>query len=314
MNYDKQKLEKNFISAVVYVHDVQNVLLPFLDCVTQFMEENFLKYEFIFVDDNSADNSVELIRNYFKERGKGKAAILHMSFYQGMEAAMSAGMDMAIGDFIYEFDSVIISYPKKVLKEVYNKCIGGGYDIVSACPQNSKHRSAGLFYAVYNKYSDSLNSLQTEAFRILSRRAFNRVCSMSRTMPYRKAAYAGCGLPSFALFYEMTNKFPPAVKKERHMQWNTAVDAFMLYTDAAYKFAFGFSMLMIFFSAAVCIYIAAVFVAGKPVPGYVSTIAVIGFGFFGVFVFLTILIKYASLILKVVFAKKKYLTESAEKL
>ncbi len=314
MKNKDQKLGKNFISAVVYVHNAQDFLKPFLKCVTQFMEESFLKYEFIFVNDASTDRSTELIKDYFKDRKRGMASVLNMSFYQGMEASMRAGMDLAIGDFIYEFDSAILSYPPGMLKDVYEKCVGDGYDIVSACPMNAKHMCSNLFYSVYNKYSDSQNTLRSEAFRILSRRAVNRVCSMSRTIPYRKAVYAGCGLPSCAIFYTMTNHFSTSGKKERTMQWNAAVDALMLYTDAAYKFALCFSMLMIIFSIFVCIYIAAVFIAGKPVPGYVSTIAAIGFGFFGIFVFLTILIKYASLILRIVFARHKYMTESVEKL
>ena len=33
--------------------------------------------------------------------------ILNMSFFHGVEAAMNAGVDLAIGDFVFEFDSCI---------------------------------------------------------------------------------------------------------------------------------------------------------------------------------------------------------------
>lgn len=314
MNYKAQKLEKNFISAVVYVHDAQALLPAFLGCITGFMRDNFEKYELIFVNDASSDGSVGIIKEFFRQESRGgMATVLNMGFYQGRELAMSAGMDLAIGDFLFEFDSVELSYPEQMLKDVYEQCLRG-YDIVSACPREQGRMHSKFFYSIFNKYSGTHGRLRTEAFRILSRRAVNRVCAMGQGLPYRKAAYAGCGLPSYALFYTMEGGFQALGGMERRMQWDVAMDALMLYTDAAYKFALGFSCLMIAFSVLVCIYIAMVFFAGKPVPGYVSTVATVAFGFFGVYVFMAILIKYASLILKVVFTGQKYITESVEKI
>lgn len=313
MKCETQKLEKNFISVVVYIHDTEDYLADFLECITEFLKSNFQRYECIFVNDASTDGSIQLIRDYYHDNKKGAVSILNMSYYQGIEVSMSAGMDLAVGDFIYEFDTAVLSYPAQLLRDVYDKCLEGN-DIVSACPQNQRHRYLRSFYKVYNKYSNSQNSIQTETFRILSRRAVNRVYSMSQTLLYRQAVYADCGLPACPVFYEVSGGFPVLKKKERYMQEKAAMDALMLYTNAAYRFALGFSCIMIIFSLLVCIYIAAVFIAGKPVPGYVSTIATIAFGFFGVNVFMSILIKYASLILKVVFTRKKYITESIEKL
>jgi len=313
MIFDKPMTEKNFVSAVIYIYNAEATLPSFLDVVFPYFKTRFLNFEFIFVNDSSCDNSVQIIKDYFKSDCEGMATILNMSYFQGMECAMGAGMDLSIGDFIYEFDSTILSYPPSMLEEVYNRCLEG-YDIVSASPLAYGHRLAQIFYMVYNRYSDSQNKLHTEAFRILSRRAVNRVWSMGSTIPYRKAVYANCGLPTDTLWYRMAGGFSAAKGRERKMQGTAAMDALILYTDIAYKFSMAFSFLMILFTVAMCIYIVIVFLIGKPVPGYVSTIAILSFGFFGVDVFLTILIKYASLILRVVFTKQKYVTESVEKL
>lgn len=37
--------------------------------------------------------------------------ILNMSLHQGVEQAMNAGLDAAIGDFVFEFDSLDTPYP-----------------------------------------------------------------------------------------------------------------------------------------------------------------------------------------------------------
>ncbi len=313
MIFDKSLTEKNFVSAVIYIYNAEVTLPSFLNEIIPYFKTRFLKYEFIFVNDSSEDESVEIIKTYFKNDHESMVTILNMSYFQGMECAMSAGMDLAIGDFIYEFDSTVLSYPPSMLKEVYERCLEG-YDIVSASPRTHGHRIAQMFYMVYNRYSNSQNKLHTEAFRILSRRAINRVWSMSSILPYRKAVYANCGLPTDTLWYKMTGDFSAAKGKERRMQGTTAIDALILYTEIAYKFSMTFSFLMILFTIIMCIYIVIVFAIGKPVPGYVSTIAILSFGFFGVDVFLAILIKYASLILRVVFTKQKYMTESVERL
>ena len=41
--------------------------------------------------------------------------ILHMSIFHGLEDAMNAGLDAAIGDYVYEFDSTELCYPASLI-------------------------------------------------------------------------------------------------------------------------------------------------------------------------------------------------------
>ena len=189
-----------------------------------------------------------------------------------------------------------------------------GFDIVSACPENAGHAMSDQFYSVYNKYSGSQYKLRTESFRILSRRAINRVHSMSKTIPYRKAIYANCGLATDALYYKSPIAIPAASHREKELQMSTAQDALVLYTDIAYRFAMTFSMAMMLVTALVVLYTVFIYINNKPVAGWTTTMLFLSFGFFGISAMLTILIKYASLILRTVFTKQKYVVESIEKL
>lgn len=54
--------EKNFVSAVVYVHNAGERLDRFLAMVTSVLEANFEHAEIICVNDASTDNSVDVIR------------------------------------------------------------------------------------------------------------------------------------------------------------------------------------------------------------------------------------------------------------
>lgn len=62
--------EKNFISAVVYVRNNEQNILKFAENLNNILEQNFLKYEIIFVNDESTDKSEECI-NKFANKVRG---------------------------------------------------------------------------------------------------------------------------------------------------------------------------------------------------------------------------------------------------
>ncbi|MFR7844015.1 MAG: hypothetical protein ACLU3U_13730 [Gallintestinimicrobium sp.] len=65
---------------------------------------------------------------------------------------MNAGRDLAIGDFIYEFDTAYVDYPSELIMEVYDKLLEGN-DIVSAGTRDHVRMTSGFFYFCYNKTS-----------------------------------------------------------------------------------------------------------------------------------------------------------------
>ena len=73
---------------------------------------------------------IDKLKSYLKEKqASAMVNIIHMSFYHGLESAMNAGRDIAIGDFVYEFDNVYADFPTELLTEVYEKLLEGN-DIV----------------------------------------------------------------------------------------------------------------------------------------------------------------------------------------
>ncbi len=225
---------------------------------------------------------------------------------------MNAGMDLAIGDFVYEFDTVAYSCQEEILEAVYARCLEG-YDIVSASPVNVSHFLSNQFYTIYNRYSGAQYKLKTETFRILSRRAINRVCSMSNVLPYRKAVYANCGLKMDVILYKAATK-PSRGGTEKSMQLHIAEDALILYTNLAYKMSVSVALLMMFATIFVSIYALVIRLQGIPVEGWTTTILFVSFGFFCISFILLIILKYVELILKTVFMHQKYVVESVEKI
>ena len=107
-------LEKNFASAVVYVHDNESQIKNFLIMLQQVFKEHFEKYEIIMVNDASSDTSVAIIREVAKTFDDAVVSILNMSYFQGLELSMNAGKNLSIGDYVFEFDTVDVDIPKRL--------------------------------------------------------------------------------------------------------------------------------------------------------------------------------------------------------
>lgn len=302
--------EKNYISAVVYIGDEKEQAKPFLQELTARLASRFEFYELVLVDDCSSDGTVEEVRQFLNEmQNLPPVTMIHMSLRQSRELAMNAGLDMAVGDFVYEFDSMSMPYPADMIDKVYDACLAGS-DIVSASPANNRGIVSALFYRLFNSASKSKYNLHTDAFRLLSRRAINRVHSISPTMPYRKAAYAASGLKMETIMFEGR-----AGKTKEYMRGTYALDSLALYTDVGYKASLGISGVMLLLMLASLVYTLVVYLGGKnPVPGWTTTMLLLTGGFFGIFLILSIVLKYLTLLTELVFKKQKYLVESVEKI
>lgn len=296
--------ENSFISAVVYLHNCAADVSSFFEELNKSLDEHFTYYELIAVDDSCTDDTVRRLKVWAQKNSKS-ISILHMSLYHGLEAAMNAGVDAAIGDYIFEFDSTQMPYSMDLVFSAYMKAIEGN-DIVCVCPTHV-HRTSKLFYKVFNAYSRSIYELRTDAFRIVTRRAVNRVHASNSYMPYRKAAYAASGLRMAYI------NFDGMIKNEQNKKLTLAIDSLSLYTNAASRISIAITVFMMVVALLELIYTIAIYCSGHPIEGWTTMMLVMTFGFLGIFISLSIVIRYLSLNLDMTFRKQKYLIESIEK-
>lgn len=297
--------EQNFVSAVVYLGAGAPDPAPFFSMLAAELEAHFAQYELVAVDDAADKTAVAALRAWAANCPK-PVTILHMSLRQGLEAGMNAGLDAAIGDYVYEFDTTEHPYDPGLIFAAY-KTAQQGSDIVSVCPGSTRGGS-GLFYRLFNANSHSAYRLRTAAFRLVTRRAVNRVHALSPYLAYRKAAYAACGL-------KMTDlEFAGALHGRQPGRFALAADSLALYTDAGFKLSAGIALGMLALALAELAYTLFVFATGRPVAGWTTTMFVLTLGFAGVFAVLTVVVKYLSLLVDLVFKRQRCLVESIEKI
>lgn len=305
--------EKNFVSAVIYVHNARGRVGPFVSMVRGVLKDNFEHSEIICVNDFSSDGSLEEIRGLKAEPGTVSLSMVNMSYYHGLEVAMNAGNDLAIGDFVFEFDDTTADFSPPLIMEVYRKALEG-YDIVSASPDRAEKLSSRIFYKVFERFSGKGYHFSTERFRILSRRVINRISSMNKMTIYRKAVYANCGLQTANIRYAPAGAAEEKDPEERKYRIRLATDSLILFTQVGYRFSMGMTFLMMLLSVAMLIYTLVTYFSAHPVEGWTTTVLFLSLGFLGLFGILTIVVKYLQLLVDMVFRRKHYSFESVEKI
>lgn len=305
--------EKNFASAVIYVHNAEGRIEEFLRAVISVMEDNFEHSEIICVNDSSTDQSLSVIKNVSTLASTTSISVVNMSYYHGLEVSMNAGVDLSIGDFVFEFDHTFLDFDPAEIMRVYKRSLQG-YDIVSAASDRKEKFSSKVFYKVFDRFTDLSYQMHTESFRILSRRVINRISSMNKTVPYRKAIYASQGLKTDILYYKATGKVAMKDKQEKGYRTGLAIDSLILFTHLGYRFSVTMTALMMLMSIFMVIYSVVIYATATPVAGWTTTILFLSVAFFGLFGILTVIIRYLQLLVNLVFKRKHYSFEGIEKL
>lgn len=235
------KKESVFISAVLYLSDYANNAENFTRTLIEALSSSFDHYEIIIVDDCSTKHQ-KFLKDVLPSLADSTITIVHMSVKQGIEACLRAGLDVSIGDFVFEFDTLEFVFDKSLLWNVYQEALKGN-DVVSVEPKNNNF-SRNLFYRIFNKYSNADYDINASAFRLVSRRAINRVLELNMNSAFRQAVYASCGLKNSKIEY-IGSASP---RKARGL--SLAIDSFLLYTELGQQicsstlFLFAFNIIL----------------------------------------------------------------------
>lgn len=303
--------EKNFVSAVVYLYNDRDRVADFLGRLNGRLGENFFKYEIVCVNDCSTDGTAARVEKFCEENSVKSLTLIDTSFFQGVENRMTAGVDISIGDFVFEFDSCFADYDMSMIMDVYRKSLEGN-DIVFAVPKGVSKTSSKLFYTLFNRFSNMRYKIKTQRFSLISRRGINRVKSMGARTVYRKAVYASCGLP--VADFDYTPKTDGFDDTQRKVKRDLALNSLILFTDIGYKISASLSVLMALVLAFRAVYTVVIFLSRHPVAGWTTTMLVVSFGFFGIFLLFAFALKYLSLILSLVFSHRQYVIENIRKI
>ena len=113
MNIGTVKKDSPLVSICIPVYNVENYIN---NCVKSVLEQTYKNIEIIFVNDQSVDNSVNIIRNILSKYPDNivNAKIINHNINRGLAAARNTAIENASGEFIFHVDSDDWLEPKAV--------------------------------------------------------------------------------------------------------------------------------------------------------------------------------------------------------
>src|SRR5688572_13700526 len=122
------------LSLVVPVYFEEACIAQFILETTTVLATIHLPYEIVFIDDGSTDNTVSLIKEHAKKDPRIK--LIEFTYNHGKQAAVSAGITYASGDYIIYMDPDLQDPPVEIPRFVDE--IGKGYDLVFGVREEKK--------------------------------------------------------------------------------------------------------------------------------------------------------------------------------
>jgi glycosyltransferase involved in cell wall biosynthesis len=296
---------KTFLSVVVYTRNDLTAICDFVRQTGTWLQENFELYEIVVVDDASTVNVLPQIAETATSCGVNVVAI-QLARRHGVEAGIKAGLDRALGDWIFELESAHVDFELDVLQEMY-RWGSEGNDIVTASGDKGSLRSR-LFYRFVNYYAELDTPLRTERVRLTSRRTLNAMLAMHEKVRYRKAMYAVLGHQHHHLTYHRTTTGPqgPTPKRDRETS-SLAFDILLSFSGFGMRIAHRLSFAFGAFSVSTVVYAIVIYMFKNDVPQGWTTITVLtSGGFAGLFLVLGLLGEYIARILIEVRARPHY--------
>jgi dolichol-phosphate mannosyltransferase len=304
--------EKAFVSVVLYLQNSAPEIHQFLLALDGFMGDNFENYEIIAVNDFSSDGSDERIRAAAQNLNRD-ITLVNLAWWHGPEKGVMAGVDLAIGDYVFEIEMDKVNYPLELLYELFKEA-GKGFDIVSASPANKQNIGDILFFKLFNKISYLPFDVYKETARIVSRRAINSILGMNEQIIYRKILYKFSGFPSRVLKYEPKVSSSKIRGLSLRDKMRLAMDVFVSFSNIGTDISVAMSFLFLVISLLLGVYALSVYITQSGVvPGWTTQVLFMSLCFSGVFMVLGLQSKYISIILFETRDRPNYTVHSVER-
>lgn len=162
------------------------------------------QFEVLYIDDGSKDGSGKLIEEIGLSDQRVRGIYLSRNF--GHQAALSAGLEAALGDLVISMDCDG-QHPPAVLPEMI-ALYEQGYDIIQTQRIENenispfKKATSNLFYNLINKISGTYINPGAADFRALSREALEGLKSMPEYHRFLRGMIAWMGFRSIILPYQ----------------------------------------------------------------------------------------------------------------
>ena len=233
-------------------------------------------FEFIFVDDGSADGTLAYLRVIAEQ----DTSVRYISFSRnfGKEAALLAGLEAALGRCVGVIDADLQD-PPSLIPEMWAALESGEWDCVATRRASRtgepfiRSVCARLFYRLMARISDAGIRDGARDFRLMTRQVCDAILSMGEYNRFSKGIFSWVGFRTKWLEFEDIKR---VAGKTKWSFWGLFV--YSLEGITAFILASVFGLLFCFVSVVMTIIVVIkTLIWGDPVAGYPSLMSVVLF-------------------------------------
>ena len=239
------------------------------------------EFEFIFIDDGSTDNTLDV----FRELSKEDKRVRYLSFTRnfGKEAGMYAGLKASTGDYVAIMD-VDLQDPPEKLAEMYRVLKEENYDCCALYTKTHegysfvRRKLTNAWYRLVNKVLKSKQKPGARDFRLMTRQMVDSILALEEYNRYIKGMFDFVGYRTKWIEYNAPNRVVGTSKFSLTKLIKYAVEGIVSFstTPLIVSAYIGMIFCLIAFLAIIFI-ICKTLIYGDPVAGWPSMTCIIIF-------------------------------------
>ncbi|MDT2756604.1 glycosyltransferase family 2 protein [Enterococcus asini] len=194
------------LSIIVPCYNEEATLPLFVEAVEQVNQEMQQRLEYIFINDGSKDQTLQVMKNLYHQY-PDKVRFISFSRNFGKEAALYAGLKAARGEFITVMDADLQD-PPELLPEMLRLLKTKDYDCIGTRRINREGEPAirslfaKLFYRLVNKIGQTEMVDGARDFRLMTRQMVDAILELTEYNRFSKGIFSWVGFKTKYLEFE----------------------------------------------------------------------------------------------------------------
>jgi glycosyltransferase involved in cell wall biosynthesis len=260
------------ISIVIPIfNEEKNIMILYME-LCKVLKSNNNKFEIIFVDDGSNDQSFEIIRALCQQQSSTKCISFSRNF--GHQVALTAGIQATKGEIVITMDGDL-QHPPAVISEMLTK-YNEGFDIVNTIRINDKNErifkklTSKGFYSVINYLSDIHIQSSSSDFRLMNRKTVNAFLEINEKDRFTRGLIGWIGFKQAFLPYIPDKRHTGSTKFSFKKMVRFAFDGLTSFSSKPLRISFYIGIFISCISLLYGLYAISSFLNGDNLPGWTS--------------------------------------------
>jgi dolichol-phosphate mannosyltransferase len=268
------------LSVVIPMFNEEEVLPLLVDRLRPVLDGIGEPYEVVAVDDGSTDTTAAQLIGV--RRSWPELRIIRLRRNSGHQAALTAGLHRATGQYVASLDADLQDPPEKI-PEMLALAREQGLDIVYGVRNDRttdtfmKRGTAGLYYWLMRRLAGVEVRSDAGDFRLLSRATVDVLRQLPEHQPVYRLLVPWIGFPSGDVYYRREGRAAGRTKYPFTKMIRLAADSITNFTAAPLRIATWLGAISFFFCLLMLIYVVVVFTLNQTVQGWASVLACVLF-------------------------------------